>query len=449
MSQNRTLEEKDRSPVVSTTGSTPGPADGPSRPHNDALLLLHSAQQALLDPATAQNWPPSAETLSRVAEDLAMAEEELRVQLAELDTAARARVHGRALTRQMIDSLPVAVVTTSQAGSVLEANPAAEELLRVPVHRLEQYNKPVFAFVAPDDRRAARDLLHAVLHDTGASHASLNLLPREGAPVACDVVATRTAPEEGPAQVRWVLRPVTAPGPGDPAYQSTLVELARLGVGDTDLTALLRRVAELAVRAAPAVAASSLLLGDPADPDTIVSTSPLAQAGDGLQYMTGGGPMFEAYATGSPVWTGDALDDPRWPDLGRVGGRAADSGAWLALPLVLEEKPAGVLMLYGTAGQTFGDEALGQLAPFVEAAGTLIRDSRTIQEVRSVQEQLRQALSSRAVIDQAKGMIMLSRRCSAEEAFAVLVRMRNDSNRKIRDLAAEYVAQAVQGPPSV
>ncbi len=106
-------------------------------------------------------------------------------------------------------------------------------------------------------------------------------------------------------------------------------------------------------------------------------------------------------------------------------------------------------MLYGEAGHTFGEPALAQLAPFVQAAATLVRDSRTIQEMRSVQEQLRQALASRAVIDQAKGMIMLSRRCSAEDAFAVLVRMSNDSNRKIRELAAELVAAAVQGRPPV
>ncbi|MCE0537151.1 ANTAR domain-containing protein [Kineosporia rhizophila] len=443
MSQNQTLDEKDQPPVVSTAG--------PARPPNEALLMLRSAHQALLSPAGGRSWPPSSETLSRVADDLALAEEELTVQLAELDTAARARTEGRALTRQMLDSLPVAVVTTSPAGSLLEVNPAAQELLQVPVGRLEN-QKPVFAFVAPDDRRAARDLLHSALHGTTAAHASLRLLPRGGSPVVCDVAAARSLPEERTAQVRWILQPV--PGsdpadPADPAYRETLVELARLGVGDTDLPALLRRVAELAVQAAPAVQSASLLLGDPADPDSIVSTSPLAQAGDGLQYMIGSGPMFEAYATGSPVATSDALDDPRWPDLARVAGGTASSGSWLALPLVLEEKPIGLLMLYGEAGHTFGEPALAQLAPFVQAAATLVRDSRTIQEMRSVQEQLRQALASRAVIDQAKGMIMLSRRCSAEDAFAVLVRMSNDSNRKIRELAAELVAAAVQGRPPV
>ncbi|WP_285619658.1 ANTAR domain-containing protein [Kineosporia sp. NBRC 101677] len=440
MSQNRMLDEKDQPAVVST--------HAPGRPPNEALLMLRSAQQTLQTPAATQSWPPSAEALNQVAADLAVAEEELTVQLAELDTAARARARGRALTRQVIDGLPVAVLTTSPTGEVLEANPAAEELLQATVHELRD-TETVFSSFAPDERRAARDLLHRVTHETDTTHASLSLLPSGGAPVPCAVIATRARPEDGPVQVRWVLQPVLTPGPAGPAYQETLVELARLGVGDTDLTTLLRRVAELAVQAAPAVAAASLLLGDPADPAGIVSTSPLAQAGDGLQYMSSTGPMFEAYATGSPVSTVDALGDQRWPDLARGVGEAVSSGSWLALPLVLQEQPIGVLMLYGDVGHTLAEPALEQLAPFAQAAATLVRDSRTIEQMRSGQEQLRQALASRAVIDQAKGMIMLSRRCSAEEAFAVLVRMSNDSNRKIRELATELVADAVQGRPPV
>ena len=48
------------------------------------------------------------------------------------------------------------------------------------------------------------------------------------------------------------------------------------------------------------------------------------------------------------------------------------------------------------------------------------------------------AMESRAVIEQAKGIVMGERRCSAEEAFAILVKVSEDTNRKLRDVAATW-----------
>jgi AmiR/NasT family two-component response regulator len=59
-----------------------------------------------------------------------------------------------------------------------------------------------------------------------------------------------------------------------------------------------------------------------------------------------------------------------------------------------------------------------------------------------VRDELNEALTSRAVIDQAKGMIMQAQGCDADEAFSLLVRMSSHSNRKVRDLAREFVDHA-------
>lgn len=55
-------------------------------------------------------------------------------------------------------------------------------------------------------------------------------------------------------------------------------------------------------------------------------------------------------------------------------------------------------------------------------------------------------MQSRAVIEQAKGIIMGQRRCSADEAFAILARVSQDSNRKLREVAESLVDRAVHGP---
>ena len=56
-------------------------------------------------------------------------------------------------------------------------------------------------------------------------------------------------------------------------------------------------------------------------------------------------------------------------------------------------------------------------------------------------DQLAEALRSRAVIDQAKGILMGARRCTAEEAFDILVRLSQQSQRKLRDVAQALVAE--------
>ncbi|MEU5259543.1 ANTAR domain-containing protein [Amycolatopsis sp. NPDC021455] len=62
-------------------------------------------------------------------------------------------------------------------------------------------------------------------------------------------------------------------------------------------------------------------------------------------------------------------------------------------------------------------------------------------------EQLREALSSQPVIEQAKGMVMLLRGCGAAEAFDVLVVVSQRSNVKLRDVAAVVVAAGSEAGP--
>ncbi|MCX4761784.1 ANTAR domain-containing protein [Streptomyces sp. NBC_01275] len=61
-------------------------------------------------------------------------------------------------------------------------------------------------------------------------------------------------------------------------------------------------------------------------------------------------------------------------------------------------------------------------------------------ELRARKEQLEQALASRAVIDQARGMVMVLAPCTSERAWEVLVHVSQHGNVKLRDVAAALVA---------
>ncbi|ASU78912.1 ANTAR domain-containing protein [Actinopolyspora erythraea] len=62
---------------------------------------------------------------------------------------------------------------------------------------------------------------------------------------------------------------------------------------------------------------------------------------------------------------------------------------------------------------------------------------------RRLTEQLRTALESRPVIEQAKGILMVLNNCGAEQAFATLVDYSRRSNTKLREVAERMISEAV------
>jgi AmiR/NasT family two-component response regulator len=69
-----------------------------------------------------------------------------------------------------------------------------------------------------------------------------------------------------------------------------------------------------------------------------------------------------------------------------------------------------------------------------------------VQALQEELEGLRAAMHSRAVIEQAKGIIMGATGCDAEAAFDLLRQQSQHLNRKLRDVAEEVVASAVRRP---
>jgi anti-anti-sigma factor len=283
------------------------------------------------------------------------------------------------------------------------------------------------------------------------------------------------APEGAPARALGVMRSVemldvhpsleAALGPGSPrprvvdlrtaddhvgsaAAQQAELELGFLTVSSCqEVRPMLLRLSQLAVRAVPGVEAVSVALGSPTAPELVVTSSVAAQAADGLQFAAGRGPTVDAFKDDVPVLSQDAAADPRWPALGDLIGRAATQvRAVLAIPLHVpspERTPVGVLTLYGSDGEALTTPATGQAAERVAArAAGLVREAGLIEQLGQMQQQMRQALSSRAEIDQAKGIIMREMGCDADEAFSILRGLSSRDGRKVRDVARQIVAGA-------
>ena len=87
-----------------------------------------------------------------------------------------------------------------------------------------------------------------------------------------------------------------------------------------------------------------------------------------------------------------------------------------------------------------------------EAAGDEEAESRAmliaVSDFNAMAEeiaQLREALTSRSTIDQAKGLIMAERRCTPDDAFKHLVKLSNDTNVRVADVAAALLYRAQGG----
>jgi GAF domain-containing protein len=222
---------------------------------------------------------------------------------------------------------------------------------------------------------------------------------------------------------------------------SAFAELGRINLAENDLPAVLTRVAELARRTVPGADEVSVTLIRGGAAETAAYTGDLALTLDEWQYQRRTGPCLEAATAKATISVPDLRDDPRWPDW-LQHALAAGARSSLSVGLPVEEKIDGALNLYGVRDRAFDDEAVLLAETFAGYAAVALANANLYGVTAKLARQLQAAMASRAVIEQAKGIIMGSRRCSADEAFAVLTKISQDSNRKLRDVAATLVAKA-------
>ena len=132
--------------------------------------------------------------------------------------------------------------------------------------------------------------------------------------------------------------------------------------------------------------------------------------------------------------------EQRWPEF-TVLAEEMGLRSYLSAGLGLAGRTLGALNLssHDTDGFSQLDEDL--IALFTVPAAAAIVVVGRYAEARDLAEQLEQALGSRAVIDQAIGIVMAESRCDADQAFTMLTRASNNRNMKLRDLASEIVTR--------
>jgi GAF domain-containing protein len=223
--------------------------------------------------------------------------------------------------------------------------------------------------------------------------------------------------------------------------QEVLTTLSLLVVGRQP-TDTLTNVAELArdgIDPVDYVAITALRGGEPA---TTAATDPLVAIIDQAQYDVHAGPCLDAVRYGRTFRIDETVDDGLpWPEF-RAAAAAAGVHSTLSLPLVAAGATIGALNLYSRRPGAFTDAIEADVDRFTEPVATLLVNAYMLWEARTLAENLEAALESKAVIEQAKGMLMAGQTIDAEEAFDVLRRASQRENVKLREIAQRLVEQA-------
>lgn len=212
--------------------------------------------------------------------------------------------------------------------------------------------------------------------------------------------------------------------------------LSHFVVPSEDLAATLQRIADLSLQEVEDCDMAGITLLRDGSPVTAVFTDDEAPEIDTAQYESGSGPCLDAFRTGEILRITDTTTENRWPEF---SAKSAEHGirSTLSLPLVVGDAALGSLNLYSYAVAGFSEHAAAIV--FAAQAAVVLANSQAYWAAHHLSRQLETALTSRAAIEQAKGILMATRRCSADEAFEILRTESNTTNRKLREVAGDII----------
>ncbi len=204
--------------------------------------------------------------------------------------------------------------------------------------------------------------------------------------------------------------------------------LARaLHLKDARLEPTLAAIATSARAAHPAArdAGIILLVRGHLTPQAVTGRAP--QVMDLRQQETGEGPCIEAASTQQVVIVSDTRTDARWPGF-CAAAQAHGIGSMLCVPLWAGQQRLGALSLYAPAPASFSQPDIKLVELFATLAALSLAEAQRA-------EQLREAITSRDLIGQAKGMLMERFQVNDEAAFGTLVRVSQSLNLKLTAVA--------------
>jgi GAF domain-containing protein len=226
-----------------------------------------------------------------------------------------------------------------------------------------------------------------------------------------------------------------------------LRELSRVALVDRTLTEVLSDVTRIAVKGIPGAEATSITLLRDDKAFTVAHYGEMALAADELQYAHGYGPCMDAGRAGVLLRVDDMHSEERWPDYVAHLVQATEVRSSLSVPLPYQGSSIGALNNYSTKPGAFASpQSLQAGLEVAEVVAVAVANADAHWQLGEQARNMRLAMESRAVIEQAKGVLMAQRRVTAEQAFEILREASQRYNRKLRDIAVGIVESTHEGP---
>jgi hypothetical protein len=155
-----------------------------------------------------------------------------------------------------------------------------------------------------------------------------------------------------------------------------------------------------------------------------------------VQLSSGRGPLTEAMAGGGPVSCPDTLTEDRWPEFAAAALRM---GIRSCVVLTYRGQAVVALSLYGLRPRSIDPDQIQLAELLVAYGGALVGAVADYGNTRRLADQLRDAANSRAIVDQAKGILMHALGCSADDALDRVRQVSQRTNLRATDVAQRII----------
>lgn len=218
----------------------------------------------------------------------------------------------------------------------------------------------------------------------------------------------------------------------------TMVELADNLVADFDIVDLLTTLSDRCVEVLDA-AAGIMLADAEGQLRAMTSSNEAMRVVELFETQSQEGPCLDCFRSGQPVVNQDLRSvDGRWPRFAPVAVKAGFLAAD-AIPMRLRGQIIGALNLFRTETGSLGPDDVAAAQALADIATIAILQNRTAVEAKVINEQLSTALSSRIIIEQAKGVIAERQGLSVDEAFSWLRGHARNRNLRLAEVARRTV----------
>jgi GAF domain-containing protein len=227
---------------------------------------------------------------------------------------------------------------------------------------------------------------------------------------------------------------------------ASIMELQYLLLATSGMQDFLQELAVLAARTVERGLLCGITVQPPGGgPITVASSDVQASQVDEVQYELDDGPCLRSMRTAKQVMVPDTTGPERFSGF---SARAAANGirSCLSMPLTTEGV-LGAMNLYAPVPNAFGKAEVQRAELFAASVSAALALAARQSSSAELTGQMREALASRAVIDQALGVIMSQERCTTSQAFNILRSASQNRNVKLREIARQIVTGVSGEPP--